>query len=295
MIITTFLSAFFISSIAAWFSIAGLIAIFPGAPIAVGLMGAALELGKLVSASWLYRSWDSANKWMKLYFIGAIFTLSFITSIGIFGYLTRAHVEGTESLNNNNEQIELINNQIEQEQTVLDDARKALQQLDASINILSNSTRTAERAIVLRNNQRKERSTLNDVIKNSNEAMIKLRAEKAQLSVGQRKLETEVGPIKYVAQMVYGDDDTATLEKSIRLLTILLIFVFDPLAILLVVASNQQMKTPPLSKIIVKENKPVKEKKPRKKDNVTNMTDWNPGSWFKMVKTPKDLDGGEYK
>ncbi len=92
MILLTLLSALFISSVAAWFSIAGLIAIFPGASVAVGLMGTALEIGKLVAASWLYQSWESSNKLMKAYFFSAVTILSLITSIGVFGYLTRAHV-----------------------------------------------------------------------------------------------------------------------------------------------------------------------------------------------------------
>lgn len=280
MIILTFLSALFISTIAAWFSIAGLIAIFPGSPIAVGLMGAALELGKLVSASWIYRFWDDANKLMKAYFISAVVILSFITSVGIFGYLTKAHVEGSQNIGANMDQIALIDNQIQQETDNVDAARKSLQQLDVAINTLSANERTAARALTLRNSQRRERVSINETIAKSTAKISELRTERAKLNAGQRQLETEVGPIKYVAQLVYGGDDVATLDKAIRLLTLMLIFVFDPLAILLVVATNQQLKKP--RNII-----PVAPE-PEKKDNVTSMTDWNPGTWFKMVKDPKN-------
>ena len=108
MILLTLFSALFISLVAAYFSIAGLVAVFPGAPVAVALMGSALELGKLVSASWIYRFWDKTNVLMKTYFITAIMVLSFITSIGVFGYLTRAYAEGTEGLDANSEQIVLF-------------------------------------------------------------------------------------------------------------------------------------------------------------------------------------------
>ena len=116
MILLTLFSALFISSVAAYFSIAGLIAIFPGAPIAVGLMGSALELGKLVSASWIYRFWNRTNVLMRTYFITAIVVLSLITSIGVFGYLTRAYAEGTEGLDANSEQIALLDSQLAIEQ-----------------------------------------------------------------------------------------------------------------------------------------------------------------------------------
>lgn len=291
MTIITLLSAFFISSIAAWFSVAGLVAVFPGSPIAISLMGAALELGKLVAASWIYRFWDSANKLMRVYFVTAIIVLSFITSIGIFGYLTKSYAEGTQDLGNNSEQIVLLDNQIEQEQLIVDDARKTIQQMDVAIASLSNTERSAERAIRLRATQRNERVSLNETIRTGNKKVSELRAEKAKLNAGQRTLETEVGPIKYVAQLVYSSDDATTIDKAVRLLTLMLIFVFDPLAILLVIAANMT------AKMNREENKKVKIEPTKNfvesiKNNVTEMNDdWNPGSWFKMVKKPKTPPG----
>jgi cell division protein FtsB len=284
MILLTFLSALFISSIAAVISITGLIAIFPGAPVTVGLMGAALELGKLVSASWLYRSWDNSNKLMKGYFISAVMVLSFITSIGIFGYLTKAHVEGTQNLGANSDQIVLIDNQIAQEQDDIASAKNTIQQLDKAISTLSGNERTAARAVSLRNSQRTERVSLNETIATSNRKIVELRAERAKLNAGQRQLETEVGPIKYIAQMIYGSDDATTLDKAVRLLTLMIIFVFDPLAILLVIAANQQLKDKP------EPPEPESITKDTIKDNITNMTEWNPGAWFKMVKSPTASD-----
>ena len=109
------------------------------------------------------------------------------------------------------------------------------------------------------------------------------------LNVGQRQLETEVGPIKYVAQLVYGTDDTATIDKAVRLLVLLLIFVFDPLAILLVIAANLSMKND--SSIVVPPAAPPTKifvESVNNKENITKMdTDWNPGSWFKIVNRPK--------
>jgi hypothetical protein len=287
MTIITLLSALFISSVAAWFSIAGLIAIFPGAPIAVGVMGSALEVGKLVAASWIYRFWKKTNFLMKTYFIVAVAVLSFITSIGIFGYLTRAYVEGTQGLDANTEQIALLDEQILVARDNITASRQALQQMDAAVNRLVNDSLRVERAVQIRNSQRRERELVNNTIAENNSKINELQQQKSELNVGQRKLETEIGPIKYVAQLVYGSDDATTLDKSVRLLVLLLIFVFDPLAILLVIAANISMRKESTPSFIVPPTKNFADSVSNR-ENITKMdTDWSPGNWFKMVKKPK--------
>jgi len=194
MILLTLFSALFISTIAAWFSIAGLIAIFPGAPVAVGLMGAALEVGKLVSASWIYRFWNNTNILMKMYFITAILVLSLITSVGIFGYLTRAHVEGTQGLDANTEQITLLDEQIVMERDNVAVARQVLQQMDAAVNNLVGDVNRVERAVQIRNSQRRERAATTATITESNKKIQQLQKQKSELNVGQRKLEVKWVP-----------------------------------------------------------------------------------------------------
>ena len=292
MIFLTLITALFISSVAAWFSIAGLIAIFPGATVAVGLMGAALEMGKLVSASWIYRYWNNTNVLMKGYFVSSIIILSFITSIGIFGYLTRAHVEGTQGLGANTDQIFLLDEQINNERQTIAMSRLALQQMDAAVNNLSANEKTTERAVAVRNNQRNERTNISKTILLSNTQIVELQKQKSSLNVGQRKLETEIGPIKYFAQLVYAADDAATIDKAVRMLTLMLIFVFDPLAILLIIAANVSMQTRPNEAPIhppkLPEGENDKKKMPANTNNVTSMPgEWNPGAWFKMVTRPK--------
>lgn len=285
MIIITLLSALFISSVAAWFSIAGLIAIFPGAPLAVGIMGSALEVGKLVAASWIYRFWKKTNLLMRSYFIVAVVVLSFITSIGIFGYLTRAYVEGTQGLGENTEQIALLDEQIQIERDNIAASRLVLQQLDAAVNRLVSDSLRVERGVQIRNAQRTERTALSTSIASANAKITELQKQRAELNVGQRKLETEVGPIKYVAQLIYGIDDETTIDKAVRLLILMLIFVFDPLAILLLIAANLSLKKDPVP-VMVPPTKNFAETV--NKENTTKMdTDWSPGSWFKIVKKPK--------
>lgn len=306
----TFLLLFsgaFISAVAAYFSIAGLVAIFPGSVIAVATMGVALELGKLVSASWIYRSWNKVNLLIKSYFISAVIVLSFITSIGIFGYLTKAHIEGTQGLDNTSSQVEFLDSQIETEQQRIEAGRNSLKQLDVVVNTLSAGQNTTERAIAVRSSQRRERTALNAEIAEATKALQTLKQERLSLTADQRKLEVEVGPIKYVAQLVYGTDDISTIDKAVRLLTLLLIFVFDPLAILMLVAANinMQQKEEKHTEEPERKRKPVVEKKPEPKKverlelpktndialtkkNIHEMkADWNPSNWFKMVKDPK--------
>jgi len=298
MILLTLLSALFISSVAAWFSIAGLIAIFPGASVAVGLMGTALEIGKLVAASWLYQSWESSNKLMKAYFFSAVTILSLITSIGIFGYLTRAHVEGTQGLNAGSEQVALLDEQITIDKQNILSSRAALQQMDAAVNNLVGNEKTTERALAVRSSQRMERAALTKDILTSNSHIVDLQKQKSILNKDQRKLETEVGPIKYFAQLVYASDNLETIDKAVRVLILMLIFVFDPLAILLVIAANISAKNAPKNTVTSTPTPNSTENiQPRNKSKIrldfgdeksTPMKeDWNPGAWFKMVKRPK--------
>jgi len=298
MILLTLLSALFISSVASWFSIAGLIAIFPGASVAVGLMGTALEIGKLVAASWLYQSWESSNKLMKAYFFSAVTILSLITSIGIFGYLTRAHVEGTQGLNAGSEQVALLDEQITIDKQNILSSRAALQQMDAAVNNLVGNEKTTERALAVRSSQRMERATLTKDILTSNSHIVDLQKQKSILNKDQRKLETEVGPIKYFAQLVYASDNLETIDKAVRVLILMLIFVFDPLAILLVIAANISAKNAPKNTVTSTPTPNSTENiQPRNKSKIrldfgdeksTPMKeDWNPGAWFKMVKRPK--------
>jgi hypothetical protein len=281
MTIITLLSALFISSVAAWFSIAGLTAIFPGASVSVGIMGVALEIGKLVAATWLHRFWKKTNFLLKIYFISAVIILSFITSIGIFGYLTRAYIEGTQNLNANADQIALLDNEIEIEREHITSLRQALQQMDAAINNLITENRV-ERAVQIRNTQRRERQLVNDGITEANVKITNLQKQKSELNIGQRNLETEIGPIKYVAQLVYETDDAETIGKSVRLLILVLIFVFDPLAILMVIAANISFKHRENF-----DNEISLKKSIDTQENTTTMNnDWSPENWFKIVKKP---------
>lgn len=230
-----------LSVVAEYYSIVGLTAIFPTAVVPVVIMGIVLGLGKIVGTVWLKQNWSIAPFTVKAYLITAILTLMFITSMGIFGFLSRAHLEQTVPTGDVVAKIALIDEQIRVEKENIDEYRKSLAQLDSQVDQrLSRSidSRGAERSVQIRRQQQSERSQLQKSIASAQNNIARLNSEKAPLAADLRKVEAEVGPIKYIAQFVYGNADAALLEKAVTWVIIILIVVFDPLALILLLASQ---------------------------------------------------------
>lgn len=230
---------------AAYYSIMGLIAIFSTAVIPIAIMGSILEASKLVAASWLYRNWKTAPKLLKAYFTSALVVLMLLTSMGIFGYLSKAHLDQAVPTGDVASKIAILDEKIKTEKENIDAARKAISQLDSQVDsTLSRTTEAsgADRAVAIRRAQAKERSSLLAEISNSQAKVAKLNEERAPIASELRKVEAEVGPIKYIAALIYGDvlDDTL-LEKSVRIVILMIVFVFDPLAVLMLIAANREM------------------------------------------------------
>ena len=238
------LSALAVSTVAGYFSIVGLTALFPAAFAAIVSMGIVLEIAKLVTASWLYRYWSKTALAMKAYFTLAVIILSVITSMGIFGFLSKAHLEHSVSTGDNSLQIARLDRRIETEQRRIADAETVLAQLDNTVQTLIDYDRIRgdDGAIATRENQSAERKQLNAAIDSAISSIDALSEEKLVLDTEQLLIEVEVGPLLYVAEMIYGDTEKETLDKTVRFVIILLILVFDPLAILLVVAANMSLK-----------------------------------------------------
>lgn len=238
------LSALAVSTVAGYFSIVGLMAIFPAAAEPILAMGVVLEIAKLVTASWLYRYWSKTALAMKAYFTLAVIILSVITSMGIFGFLSKAHLEHSVSTGDNSLQIARLDRRIETEQRRIADAETVLAQLDNTVQTLIDYDRIRgdDGAIATRENQAAEREQLNAAIDSAIASIDALSEEKLVLDTEQLLIEVEVGPLLYVAEMIYGDTEKETLDKTVRFVIILLILVFDPLAILLVVAANMSLK-----------------------------------------------------
>ena len=240
--ILTFLSAISISIIAAGYSIIGLATLFAGAVIPIIAMGSALEVGKLVAASWLYNNWNSdVPRLLKAYLFGAIIVLIFITSMGIFGFLSKAHLDQVKPTSGNNIKIELLDNQINQQQKIIDRSQKTLDQLDKALEVYIEKE-FVTRGLKERKKQEEERNTLNNAINNASDKIAELTNQKASLSLEQNKIEAEVGPIKYVAELIYGENAEDNFDKAVRIVILILIFVFDPLAVLLLIAANISLR-----------------------------------------------------
>lgn len=222
-----------LSGTAAYYSIIGLIAIFPGAIFAVSLMGASLEFAKLVAASWLYRNWEIAPKIIKAYFIFAILILMFITSLGAFGYLSKVHLESSIGVADNSLEIARIEQQITSEQRKIENAQRSLDSLDS---VVDKAFLDGAR---IRNQQKAERTALNSAIENSNDKIEKLSGDLVPLRRSNIEAESKVGPLKYIAELIYGKEQAANyFDSAVRFVIILIVLVFDPLAVLLLIAAN---------------------------------------------------------
>lgn len=247
LIALMFICALGLSAAAAFYSIAGLMAIFAAAPIPIAIMGTLMEGSKLVIASWLYRNWNTAPKLMRGYLTTALVVLMGLTSMGIFGYLSKAHMDQGVPTSDIAAKVALYDEKIATEKENIDAARKALAQLDEQVNQTLTRTATAtddtavSRSVAIRRGQARERVALSNEIERSRAAIAKLNEERAPAASELRKVEAEVGPIKYIAALIYGDEatqDASFLEKAVRWVTVLIVSVFDPLAVIMLIAAN---------------------------------------------------------
>ena len=241
-----FFCALALSASAAWYSIIGLTAIFAAAKIPIVIMGATLEVSKLVVASWLYRNWKEIPFLMKTYLTGALLVLMFLTSMGIFGFLSKSHADQSMNSGEVLAKIEMLEQKIQLEQTKIDSAKTTLAQLDTQVNEMigrSTSTSAINRSITIRKQQDKERTVLIQSIEESQSRINELREELIPYKTQNRQLEAEVGPIKYIAALIYGENpDENLLEKAIRWVILLIVGVFDPLAVVMLIAANWSMR-----------------------------------------------------
>ena len=243
-IIIVFLSAISISVIAAGYSIAGLTALFAGAVVPIIAMGSALEVGKLVAASWLYNNWRNklVPKTIRAYLTFAVIVLVFITSMGIFGFLSKAHLDQVQPSASNEIRVELIQTQIDQQNTIISRSQNTLSLLDKTLEKYIDMEYVT-RGLKEREKQKPERDALTLSINNATDKISELTDKKGVLQLEVQKLEAEVGPIKYIAELIYGDTAKDHFDEAVRWVIIVLIFVFDPLAVLLLIAANISLRT----------------------------------------------------
>jgi hypothetical protein len=238
----TLFSGLVISAVAVWYSVAGLVSIFAANAISIIIMGVALEGSKLVATVWLKWNWSRAPRMIKIYLISAIAILMLITSMGIFGYLSKAHLDQNLVSGEVLSKISLIDEKIKTERDNIEASRRALAQMDAQVDQVLGRTddaRGAERAVQIRRNQARERTALQNDIAKAQANIVKLNEEAAPIRAEVREVEAKVGPIKYIAALIYGDNpDANILEKAVTWVIIIIVLVFDPLAVVLLLASQ---------------------------------------------------------
>lgn len=215
--IIPFLTAIALSGIAGYYSIIGLALIFPGSFWPIVIMGGTLEVAKLVTVAWLYRNWKNAPVLLKTYFSIAVVILMLITSMGIFGYLSKAHIETSVTSNVNaielrtlDNEEKLINERLSYLLKRAGDPATASRRLDAEI--------------------RETQTRLKEIVR-----------QKLPLMQEENKTMADVGPIRYIAEFLYDKNDTQFIDKAVRIVIFIIIFVFDPLAVLLLIAANMNM------------------------------------------------------
>jgi len=235
----TLVIAIAIAAVAAWYSIVGLMAIFAAAAIPIAIMGIVLEVGKLVTASWLYRNWRDTPFLLKSYLTTAVAVLMLITSMGIFGFLSKAHIDQNIGGNDASAKIERLNKKIATEQKIIERSEGLLETLDSALDRYI-ELGAISKGLAKREEQALERNAAQSAIQTSEAIIDKLEDEKAEYTREVRAFEVEVGPIKYIADLIYGEGE-GNLDEAVRAVILLLIFVFDPLAVLLLIAANQSL------------------------------------------------------
>ena len=242
----TLLTALSLSVVAAWYSILGLMAIFASAVIPIIIMGSILEVAKVTVTVWLHEYWHRCRLLMKCYLVPAVFMLMVITSMGIFGFLSKAHTDQSLVSGDVLAKIAVYDEKIKVAKDNIDANRRALKQMDEAVDQVmgrSQDEKGADKAVSIRRAQAKERNRLLAEIATEQKKITIISEERAPIAAEVRKVEAEVGPIKYIAALVYGDNpDTNLLERAVRWVIIILVVVFDPLAIMMVLAATESMK-----------------------------------------------------
>ena len=242
----TLLVALLIEVVGAYYSITGLAAIFSGAVIPILIMGGSLEVGKVTAAVWLKNNWHRASMQFKLYLLPAVVLLMFITSMGIFGFLSKAHNDQNLVSGDVQGKIAIYDEKIKIQKDNIESARRALQQMDAAVDQTmsrSNDEKGADKATAIRRGQARERGNLQSEISRAQAEIVRLNDLRAPIAAEVRKVEAEVGPIKYIAKLIYDDNpDANILEKAVVWVIMMIVAVFDPLALVLILAAQQSIR-----------------------------------------------------
>ena len=282
----TLITALAISAVAAFYSIVGLMAIFSASAISIAVMGVVLEIGKLITASWLYQNWYKIPRLLKYYLTLAVVVLMFITSMGIFGYLSKAHIDQGTGTTELYLKVERIDNSISSERKIIERAEKQIGMLDSALDKYI-ELGAITKGLGKREDQEEERNLLNTTVSNAQLRIDDLLDEKTEFNLQIKNFEAEVGPLKYISALFYGEDALDYIDRSVRYVILILVFVFDPLAVLLLIAANMSFN---------EYNAMVKRRKNRKKSkNDITTTVQQQGELRKVTKEQNGVEINYYE
>ena len=268
----TLLTALGISAVAAYYSIVGLMAIFSASAMSIAIMGVVLEIGKLITASWLYQNWKRVPFLLKSYLTLAVVVLMFITSMGIFGYLSKAHIDQGKGVAEIYLKVERVDNRIETERNTIARYEKQLTNLDTALNRYLDLG-AVSKGLAKREEQEPERKELVRLINESQKRIDDFLTERSEYQLQINSFEVEIGPIKYISALIYGDEALDYIDTAVRAVILTLVFVFDPLAVLLLISANMSMQdyNEQRRKMLLRRKKELEEKnKGKVKTTVTN-------------------------
>lgn len=244
------LSAIALAAVSAFFSVYGLAHIFALSVIPIVVMGGVLEIGKVATALFIHRNWKQLGIAMKGFLLTCTIVLAVLTSVGIFGFLAKSSQGLAVQIGTQQAQVDYVTERLTSLETLKSEKQTQLKNLDGLVGIYSAQTdfKNARQATKVYSKQSAERKQLQAEIRGIDSERLKLTQERLAASNEMRKTEVDVGPAVYVAQAIYGKKDIESVEGAIRIIILMIIFAFDPLAICLMLA---------IQKVYLEENKPV--------------------------------------
>ena len=291
--IITLLTALGISAVAAYYSIVGLMAIFSASAISIAIMGVVLEIGKLITASWLYQNWKRVPFLLKSYLTVAVVVLMFITSMGIFGYLSKAHIDQGKGVAEIYLKVDRADGRIETERNNIVRYEKQLTNLDTALNRYL-ELGAVSKGLQKREEQEPERKQLVTLINESQERIDDLLTERSEYQLQINSFEVEIGPIKYISALIYGDEALDYIDTAVRAVILTLVFVFDPLAVLLLISANISFQdyNEQKKKLLNRRKKQLEEEN---KDKVQTIVRKDPNGMNKITKTQGNVSMEYYE
>jgi hypothetical protein len=247
-----FMAAIAVAGTGAYFSVTGLGVLFSGASTAVIVMASALEFAKLVTASYLEQKWRETTLFLKVYLTSAVFILMLITSAGIFGYLSNAFQQQNIKLQQVDREILVFQTKIDQNTAQIEQLSTQISESNKNQTTILGKGKVNNRLLRSIDNRDRQIGKINDKIAKLQEDNAKNNEEINKIRLNNLDLEKEVGGFKFVAQAF-----DVELDKVVKWFMFLIVFVFDPLAIALVLALNKLLKE---NKPKIEENEPLVEK-----------------------------------